>query len=487
MDRPLNIVWMVADHQAHAHHWPIVQSTGLKKRLAREGCSFTRAYTVLPVCSPARASMLTGLYPHAHGLTENDGRFGGRAGLDPGDWLLHQPLSDAGYRCAWFGKWHVDDGRSAADYGFEGFSRPGYGYPYATPHYGNYLENKGLKPPVAEIEMAGESGLAAGTRIDLADADDWFDYESGVARLDASVELHEAFFLAHLVEDWLGSLGTEPFFVRIDPWGPHPPYLLAPPYHGMLDQSAVKLSPNFGFDLAGRPSHHLRYRDSWRATLDLDTEGWRRMAVRALEHVALVEDALLRVLEAIDRRGLAETTLVIFTADHGDAVGSNGGVCNKGGLMVEETMCIPLLMRGPGVPSGKTCDQLVSNLDLPPTILEMCGFDQDRCLHGRSLVEPMGEPQGEWRRGFMAEHYGLHEPVPQRAYYAGRWKLVVQEDAFAELYDLQADPYEMRNLADDLDHRGRLESLWADLLDAMRETGDCDPRLSRILDGPPGR
>ena len=101
-DRPLNVVWMVADHQAHAHHWPIVGSTGLEQRLAREGCNFTRARTVLPVCSPARASMLTGLYPHAHGVTENDGRFGGRAGLDPGDRLVHQPLREAGYRCAWF-------------------------------------------------------------------------------------------------------------------------------------------------------------------------------------------------------------------------------------------------------------------------------------------------------------------------------------------------------------------------------------------------
>ena len=116
---------MVADHQAHAHHWPIVWNTPLKRRLAREGCNFASARTVLPICSPARASMLTGLYPHAHGITENDGRFGGRAGLDPGDRLVHQPFREAGYRCGWFGKWHVDNHRSAADYGFEGFSLPG--------------------------------------------------------------------------------------------------------------------------------------------------------------------------------------------------------------------------------------------------------------------------------------------------------------------------------------------------------------------------
>ena len=109
------------------------------------------------------------------------------------------------------------------------------------------------------------------------------------------------------------------------------------------------------------------------------------MTARALEHVALVEAALLGVIDTLDRLGLADRTLVVFTADHGDAVGSNGGVCNKGGLMVEETMGIPLLVRGPGLPSGETCDHLVSNLDTPPTILRLCGLGGETECHGRSL------------------------------------------------------------------------------------------------------
>lgn len=79
-----NIVWMVSDHQAHANHPPIEvasESLPLRRRMAQVGVQFNRAYTVLPICTPARASMLTGLYPHRHGITENDGRFGGRAGL----------------------------------------------------------------------------------------------------------------------------------------------------------------------------------------------------------------------------------------------------------------------------------------------------------------------------------------------------------------------------------------------------------------------
>ena len=486
MARPLNILWMVSDQQAHGNRSTTMTLNPLQDRLAREGTNFTRARSVLPICSPARASMLTGLYPHAHGLTENDGRFGGRASLDPSDWLLHQAFLEAGYRCAWFGKWHVDNDRSASDYGLEGFSLSGYGYPYNTAAYRQYLESQGLQAPVAVIEMPGESGLPAGTQVPLTAVDDWFDYESGVARLLAPATAHEAFFLAEMATNWLRSIGETPFFLRIDPWGPHPPYILSPPFLGSADRGSLALPDNFAFDLAGRPAHHGRYRDYWTRTLELDGTGWQRMAARALEHGALVEAALIQVIDALDQLGLADRTLVIFTADHGDAVGSNGGVANKGGLMVEETMRIPLLLRGPGVPVGKACGHLVSNLDIPPTLLRLGGLGGEARCHGRSLLEANGEPPVAGRMGLMTQHYGLHEPIVQRAYYREDWKLVVQEDGFAELYDLASDPCEMRNLAALREHQSLLRGLWAELRTAMEENGDRDPRLQKVLNGPDG-
>ena len=153
--------------------------------------------------------------------------------------------------------------------------------------------------------------------------------------------------------------------------------------------------------------------------------------------------------------------------------------------MVEETMRIPLLMRGPGIGHGRTCGQLVANFDIAPTILQMCGIDHDTGVHGMSLFELLGGPTAKWRKGLMAEHYGLHEPALQRAYYMKRWKLVVQEVGFAELYDLRADPYEMRNLAAVSEYRRMLERMWAGLHEAMTVTDDCGLRLSRILGGPP--
>ena len=377
MSRQPNILWIVSDHQVHASRPAGFDRFPLQQRLAQLGVAFTRASSVLPICSPARASMLTGLYPHAHGLTENDGRFGGRTGLDPSDWMLQQPLQEAGYRCGWFGKWHLDNHRSALDYGFEGFSLPGYGYPYGNQTYRDYLERKGLDHPVARMELRNESGTAPGTDFSLIDEPGWFDCESGVARLQGPVEAHEAWFLADLAGDWLDGSHEKPFFLRVDTWGPHPPYLLVEPFTGMLDQDDISLPGNFYHNLENRPEHHRDYRDYWQAALHFDEAEWRLMYQRALEHVILVETALLSLLDRID----LDNTLVVFNSDHGDAVGSNGAVANKGSLMSEATLRIPMLMAGAGLPAGVTCNHLVSNLDLAPTLLDCCAIDIDHELH----------------------------------------------------------------------------------------------------------
>jgi arylsulfatase A-like enzyme len=470
-------LWIVADHQVHATRPPGFDGFPLQRKLARLGTGFGRAYSVLPICSPARASMLTGLYPHAHGLTENDGRFGGREGLDPSEWMVHQPLREAGYRCGWFGKWHVDNRHSALDYGFEGFSLPGYGYPYASEAYREYLGRKGLGKPVARVLIRNESDLAPGAEIDLVEDSDWFDCVSGVAALEGPLSAHEACFVSELAARWLDSLNGEAFFLRVDPWGPHPPYLLGEPFLGMLDERDIRLPENFHSDLRQRPDHHRRYRDYWRRAVGLDDENWRRQYQHALEHVMLVETALGELLEHVD----LANTLVVFNSDHGDAVGSNGGIANKGDLMVEATMQIPLLLAGNGVAAGKTCDELVSNLDLAPTLLDLCGIDGGREMHGASLAGLLNGRRHGWRRGLMTQHYGLQEPIVQRAWYRDDCKLIVRQDGYRELYDLARDPGELHNLALDSRQRGALQSMQRELLQAMRDVADNDEGILDVL------
>jgi len=423
--------------------------------------------------------MLTGLFPHNHGLTENDGRFGGRANLNESDVLFTDAFRRDGYRCGWFGKWHLSHDQSARDFGFEGWSLPGYGYPYGTPEYTDYLQRKGLPDPIVSVELPGESRTPADIHINLRTQSDWFDYEAGTAILKAPAGTHEAYFLADMAVDWLQNLDREErFFLRVDPWGPHPPYIVPEDDAGLFDEQASPISPNLTYDLNGRPAHHGEYRDYWQSALPEVALDHQLLARRALGQAHMIETALLVLMDRLSELGLLDNTVIIFTADHGDAVGSNGGALNKGGLMVEETMRIPMYISGACIPAGKTHCEPVANIDLAPTLAELCGVPREPG-DGESLI-PLMNGGGLSRSGLMAEHYGLHEHLPQRAWYEGDWKLVLQADGFSELYNLAEDPAEMRNHSGDPAHRDRMTSMHSNLIAEMNRTGDNDQRVSAI-------
>ena len=481
MSRP-NVLWMVSDQQAFANRGVDPQQFPLQSRLRWLGTEFTRAYTVLPICSPARASMLTGLYPHVHGLTENDGRFGGRAELDSADHMIQQDFLAAGYRCGWFGKWHLNRATSAEDHGFEGFSLPGYGYPYCTQEYSNYLARFHEGPLWVEIESSGESRRAPGDRVDLTAESGWYDHEAGTAILHGPEQAHEAFFLADAATIWLDGLAAgEPFFLRVDTWGPHPPYTIPTGFESPFGDREIRLAENLNHDLLTRPQHHADYRDQWREDLREDAFDWRLLSRRAVEHGMLVERALAGLLHHLETAGKLDNTIVVFCADHGDAVASNGGVMNKGGLMVEETMRIPMLIAGPGIASGRQSDSLICNVDLAPTLLELAGVNARRVMQGRSAA---GELQGTTRKPFrerlMVEQYGLHVPILQRGLYWKDLKYVIQPDGFEELYDLASDPFEMENMALGHPLPQGLAAMRRHLSEEMAALNDNDPRLGRI-------
>lgn len=470
MTRPPSILWLNTDHQLFANRPDAAHRLPLQTRLSRSGFAFTRAYTVLPICSPARASMLTGLYPHNHGLTENDGRFGGRSGLEPSDTLVTGPLAQADYRCGWFGKWHLNREKDARAFEFEGHGPCDYAYPFGAPEHRDYLDRHDLPDPVARVELSGESGTPAGTWIDLTKQSDWFDYEAGTAILETPAETHEAYFVADLAERWLRGLSDEAFFARVDTWGPHPPYLVGGRFADMFEDLGTAASANLLHDLTLRPGHHADYRDQWRERLDEASRDFSLLSRRALQQAALCETALMQLLDVLEDTGRIDDTIIIFTADHGDAVASNGGMLNKGGLMVKETLRIPMVLAGPGIAQGQS-DALVGNIDIGPTILDLCGLhslDTD----GISLKPVLSGTAPLAREGLMTEHYGLMTPLWQRAFHRDHWKLVVQEDGFTELYDLAADPSEMHNLADDPACADTLADLRAGLGRALVAHGD---------------
>jgi arylsulfatase A-like enzyme len=232
----------------------------------------------------------------------------------------------------------------------------------------------------------------------------------------------------------------EPFCLRVDVWGPHQPYYVAPPFAGSIDPRQIPEYPTFSHTLADRPASHRRFRDGRHESASIHSwDQWQPVVARCYEHATQVDAALGRVVDALDRLGLAEDTLVIYTADHGDAIAAAGGVFDKDSLMIEETSRIPLAMRWDGA-------------------------------------------EADWDEELMCQHHGHGSPHFQRLLRYGPYKYVAHLDEEDELYDLSRDPYERKNLAPRETMRGVLADMprrLAGQMDRYDDNAEDAGRLKR--------
>ena len=490
-DRP-NIVWLLTDHHVFAHHYrlpgprPVLPAY---ERLARQGVSFSRAYSVCPLCTPARASMLTGVYPHRHGMVMNNGDCGSRLDFEPDARLFSHYLRRVGYRCGYFGKWHCGEVRGPGDYGFEGVWQLGYGHPYWTDDYAAYLDELGLPQAAADVEWHFSDPSRAGQTIVLKDEPNEYHHMESCGVLATPVETHEAYFVSHRACRWLEQTArkSQPFCLCVDTWGPHQPYWVGQPFAGSVDPRAIRQYPSFAHTLGDRPQSHRRFRDGRhdRATVHTWDE-WAPIVARSYEHATQVDAALGRVLDCLDRLRLARNTLVFYTADHGDAIASHGGVFDKDSLMVEETARIPLAVRWPGhVPRGVIANSFVTHMDIVPTLLEAAGAGAPSPVDGRSFVHLAHEPKTTpWPDHLLCQHHGHGHPCFQRLLRHGRYKYVAHLDDLDELYDLERDPHELHNLIEDPRMTDVLEDLHERLcllMDAHNDSGHDAHRLRQQI------
>jgi arylsulfatase A-like enzyme len=367
----------------------------------------------------------------------------------------------------------------------EGWAPLSYGYPFGEDAYRDYLRRGGLPSPIAVIEWSDRTDYPRGMKLDLTEADDWFGYGGGMARLEAPVETHEAHFVADLADRWIRDAAREgrPWFVRVDPWGPHPPYLLDSRSYESIDQTLLPAYPNLDWDLAGRPPHHRDYRDLWRKRAGFDIPDWRRMRARAYEHAGLVDRAMGRLIDTLAELNLLETTAVFYTTDHGDIMGTNGGCSNKGPLMVEENVRVPMACSIPGIaPDVRVRDHIVTNMDLFSTALDLAGIEIPRGIESRSLLPLYRDPRTPWRDEVLMEHHGMRTPQFQRTLLSDHLKYTIQADGFEELYRLDQDAWEMENLIGEPGHQGMLDRCRSRLAARMTETRDDSPEAKALLD-----
>jgi len=419
-------------------------------RLAARGARFENAYTCCPLCLPARATIMTGHYPHRHGLTCNTDNVGNISAslhqLTDRPALLSRRLLEAGYRCGYTGKWHIgteggklfDQTTEAAlpkHFGFEGQNFAGHGSGgWHYPEYKQYLASKGLTCDI-QRDPAGarQCGVTVGP--------------------DA---VHVAHFLADhtiaLIERYAG--GDQPFFIWHNNWGPHVPCYAPQAYVDMYRDLHIPAPANF-VDPAGRA--HL----PWQVLRSSDEPHWEPWEVLTRYYYAFttfIDHQVGRIFDALERSGMADDTIIIFSADHGDYLGVHNGLRDKGWGHYEEILRIPMIVHVPpryrgehGLAAGTVLRQFASLTDVYPTVLDAAGVAPEKGFaHGESMLKLIRQKPAEWRDDVFVESFGTgHLPTTMFTGRHGKIKYGFNFGGTDELYDLNADPHELENRIDD--------------------------------------
>ena len=457
MNRRPNIVYLLNDHQLYYKHG---QDMGVHiqrpsfDKFALEGINFQRAYSVSPLCGPARRSMLTGLYPHNHGEIKNDINH-------PFDTEVYlDVLAENGYQNYYYGKWHAGEG-TAIDHQCEGFSYSSYNNPYTKPEYKEYLKNNNLPEPTIKIEhnfTTWMDGIQEGETYKQDKA--WCnEHASGI--MQSPKETHEAFFLADLACQKLKELsekGTDqPFSIRVDFWGPHQPYFPTQEFADLYDPKDIPIYPSFDEDVYNNNKPEI-YQSEGNAMIGKDDKLvypnplswsiWQKVIARAYAQITLVDAAAGKILDALNEYGFDDNTIVIWTTDHGDALASHGGHFDKRSCLTEEMVRIPMAIRYPNViPAGQVSNDLVGNLDVAPTMLDAVGLSFEKEVDGLSLLPISIGETNKSREYIVCETHGHMEDHIGRAVITDRYKYVYNQNQIDELYDLCIDPYELDNLS----------------------------------------
>jgi arylsulfatase A-like enzyme len=428
-------------------------------RLRREGTWFEQHYTPTCLCSPARASLMTGLYAHNHGVLNNvHSKMAVVHDLSSDHPTLGELLAEAGYRTGYVGKWHLGTARGASQRGFEDVRFP-----------------EGDQDPrlAAALEDYVDSMVYTRTRHDKGHKFALYLREAVPPSL---VPAHLAFQEAvGLLEGYAGRRGG-PFCLVVSFPEPHHPTILTREFIDRYDPATIPPWPSFDDTYENKPRSNEAVLHHY-GVAGFTWDDWAPVVARYLGTVTMLDDLLGQLLAELDQRKLAEDTMVIVTADHGDMLG-NHRQFNKGPLMYDDIYRIPLLVRPPGAPwrgAGQRIPELTSHLDVLPTVTEIAHAALPPRLRDSATLTPWlaGEQPPGWRTSLMCEFHGDEFGLySQRMIRRGPHKLVYNPNDLRELYDLAADPHELHNLAYDGTLSGLRAGLENELLELMRGSGD---------------
>lgn len=453
-----NILFLMCDQmQAQVLRDRKLRMTPHLDALAAQGMLFTRAYTPNAVCSPARASLMTGLLPHNHGVIRVTETVDGDQSClrtDKPHWA--QRLERHGYRTGYFGKWHVERSNRLSQYGWQVNGE------YSGDLYKNKLaEVWGSARPDLDYSMAKYLQFPPG----YADKSPMY----GVTNVPP--EMREMGITTGIALDFLDQASRQdaPWCCFVSYREPHDPFICGEAAYRQYDVEKVELPPHAYDDLSGCPNLYRKAARVWSGLTELD----KKEAIACYyASITEIDQQIGRIMKKLEERDQLNRTIVVFTADHGELLGAHG-LYLKNFSAFEEIYNIPLLVTGPGIAPGST-NARVGLHDLCPTLLELAGLEPIDTADSRSFAPVLRHPKEQeinYRQGF-AEFYGGRIDITQRIVWKDNWKYVFNGFDFDELYHLEQDPYEMNNLIDHPAHQPVVREMCALMWKYVKETND---------------
>ncbi len=463
--RPNFVFVMADDHAAHAigAYGSRVNVTPGIDRLAAEGMRFDACFCTNSICSPSRATILTGTYNHVNGVTTLSTPFDARQPTFP------QMLRDDGYQTSLFGKWHLGHGGIHDPSGFDRWT--------VLPDQGEYHDPTFLEPDGGEVVRRG--------------------YATDI--------------ITDLALDWIDDRDpARPFLAMVHHKAPHRSWEPAARHASLYADAPIPEPPTLRDDHVGRSTaavearmrlwdlNHEDLKQLVPPNLTDDEEvRWRyqRFMQDYLRCVAALDENVGRLIDHLDERGLGDDTVVVYTSDQGFFLGDHGWFDKR--FMYEESLRMPFLLRYPRlVRPGTSSDAIVLNVDFAQTFLELAGVEPNLPMQGRSLVPLLGgDLPSDWRTSMYYRYWmhldGSHGVWAHRGVRTRRHKLVhyygegLEQPGTGdeprpeewELFDLQADPWELQSLHDDPAHSGLLAELRAELRRLSDAAGDVEPHV----------
>ena len=414
---------------------PCVQTPNLD-RLAARGLQFTNAYTVSPICGPARASLATSRYPHEINSFGNATCFDGKTPT-----IAHR-LKANGIAAASVGRMDFLPG---IDHGYDAVLPT----PRNPPAFAEFMRSPSVKRYDIPHTMLGVEHL------DHADLPhpfkqilSWFD----------QTERH-----------------AEPWHLFANTVRPHCPFKVPKKHVAMYEDSDIPMPviPEGYLENLHPALKELRFH--WNIE-DLHSDEELRLIRKSYyASITWVDEAIGRIIDKLEEKGLLDDTLIIYSSDHGDNLGDHGmwQKCN----FFESSAHVPLLLAGPGIPSGRKIDTPVSHLDINPTILTAMGCSVPEEMRGQDLVALAARGEEEAERAVFGEYHGPGAVTGEFMVRQGPWKYIHYEGMRPQLFDLRHDPEELRDLGEDPAHAEVRDEFDARLRHEFGDLAALDARI----------